>query len=282
VLKKHWICLKKMKINNLIYREEEANLVRPGKLNFLRRIYKYFYFMDFHSILRYETIINEKVIKNFLKTKKKIIVSDIGGCLNFAILFLSLFNRNIKKYNLIIYGKDDYIRSKRMLENSKYSQKINLIHGDARNLDKILKEKSDIILMVNVLEHIPEDEKVISLVYENLKKGDLFFISVPTPYYKEYFGENFHRQVGHVRDGYFIEDLNKKCKKFQRIFYKYYTNEICASIMGIYYKYLLFWNKFLAQLYYRLTFPWMKYILFYLDKINMKKNISLFYVCKKR
>ena len=43
-----------------------------------------------------------------------------------------------------------------------------------------------------------------------LQPGGQLLVSVPTPRYPHVFGRNFHEGLGHVRDGYWLEDLVPK------------------------------------------------------------------------
>jgi SAM-dependent methyltransferase len=70
----------------------------------------------------------------------------------------------------------------------------------------------DLIVCVDVMEHIAEDEKVFSKFYNALKKDGYLLINSPSIYG----GSDVHHDeeesfIGeHARDGYSIEDLEKK------------------------------------------------------------------------
>ena len=76
----------------------------------------------------------------------------------------------------------------------------------------------DLILSVDVMEHIEEDELVFSNFHSSLKQDGVLIISTPS----DQGGSDTHEHHGdeitgfieeHVRDGYNIEDIKQKLKK---------------------------------------------------------------------
>jgi 2-polyprenyl-3-methyl-5-hydroxy-6-metoxy-1,4-benzoquinol methylase len=68
----------------------------------------------------------------------------------------------------------------------------------------------DQVLAIDVLEHIDDDTLAIQQIAEALAPGGRLIVSVPTPRYPRVFSRRFHEHLGHVRDGYFLEDLAPK------------------------------------------------------------------------
>jgi SAM-dependent methyltransferase len=68
----------------------------------------------------------------------------------------------------------------------------------------------DQVLAIDVLEHIDDDELAIQQIAEALAPGGRLVVSVPTPRYPVMFGRKFHDHLGHVREGYYLEDLEPK------------------------------------------------------------------------
>lgn len=96
------------------------------------------------------------------------------------------------------------------------------------------------VLLIDVLEHVVEDEKLIAAVSNILKPGGNLIISVPTPNYPKIFGIEFHKEIGHVRDGYWMEELIEMLGKHglsieEHCYYTYYPS---ATLCGIYYKHI--------------------------------------------
>ncbi|MDR4988083.1 MAG: class I SAM-dependent methyltransferase [Bacteroidales bacterium] len=73
----------------------------------------------------------------------------------------------------------------------------------------------DLVLSVDVMEHIEEDEQVFSRLYASMKKGGLLLISTPS----DQGGSDVRHPGGvsfieeHVRDGYAAEELKQKLQK---------------------------------------------------------------------
>lgn len=68
----------------------------------------------------------------------------------------------------------------------------------------------DQVLAIDVLEHIDDDTLAIQQIADALAPGGRLVVSVPTPRYPQMFGRRFHEHLGHVRDGYYLEDLAPK------------------------------------------------------------------------
>jgi len=82
------------------------------------------------------------------------------------------------------------------------------------------KEAYDLVLCVDVMEHIEEDRKVLKNFYRSLKKGGMLLISTPS----DQGGSDVHHHDDeeggehsfideHVRDGYAIEELTDKLQE---------------------------------------------------------------------
>jgi SAM-dependent methyltransferase len=90
---------------------------------------------------------------------------------------------------------------------------------DLTKLDE--KEKYDLVLSVDVMEHIEEDEKVFENFFKALKPGGMLLISTPS----DQGGSDTHHHdhdheegvTGfideHVRDGYGVDDITQKLKR---------------------------------------------------------------------
>ena len=84
-----------------------------------------------------------------------------------------------------------------------------VIFEEANLLTYKVKEHYNLILSVDVMEHILEDNRVFENFYHSLKKGGLLLISTPS----DQGGSDVHHESGdsfideHVRDGYNREKL---------------------------------------------------------------------------
>jgi SAM-dependent methyltransferase len=86
-------------------------------------------------------------------------------------------------------------------------------------------EKFDLVLCVDVMEHIEEDVQVLTNYCNSLKAGGMLLISTPS----NMGGSDVHDDgetsfiEEHVRDGYGIEEIEEKCKRagFSKVEAKY-------------------------------------------------------------
>jgi SAM-dependent methyltransferase len=237
--------------------------------------------IDLHSVLRYENVISTRILDSHLDGKSGAIVTDVGGCLNFALLFLSRYAARVGKYYLLVYDDCEARLATEHARSSRWASKIVVIRGDATSMDTAVPGKSDVVFMVDVLEHVPDDAGAIRQVYANLKRHGVFLISVPTPRYRVFFGNRFHRFVGHVRDGYTQADLDDKLARFAKIRSTPYANSVTSFVMRPFYRYMPGSFVVVAAMYLS-TFVWLKYVIVAFDRIFPARNCSsLFYACEK-
>ena len=60
---------------------------------------------------------------------------------------------------------------------------------------------------MDIIEHIPDEAAFVRAVGENSAEDCVYFVSVPTKTYPKVFGRAYHEKVGHVREGYSVEEL---------------------------------------------------------------------------
>lgn len=85
------------------------------------------------------------------------------------------------------------------------------------------KEKYNLILSVDVMEHIEEDVKVFENFHTSLKDGGMVLVSTPSDqggsdvhhhHEEEYDNDDTHSFIDeHVRDGYNIDEIQEKLRK---------------------------------------------------------------------
>ncbi len=100
---------------------------------------------------------------------------------------------------------------------------VRFVQGDLRNF--LSPGSFDLILSVDVMEHIEEDERVFSNFYHSLKPRGMLLVSTPS----DQGGSDVQHDDDtsfieeHVRDGYAIEEINNKLEKagFKQIETKY-------------------------------------------------------------
>jgi len=140
------------------------------------------------------------------------------------------------------------------------------------------KETYDLILCVDVMEHIEADEKVLKNFYRAIKKGGMLLISTPS----DQGGSDVHHQDHeegepsfideHVRDGYGIREITDKMKRagFSKteVYYQYGPSGKLGWKLSMKYPIIILNTSYLffiiLPFYYLLTFPFVL-ILNYFD-----------------
>jgi SAM-dependent methyltransferase len=95
----------------------------------------------------------------------------------------------------------------------------------------------DQVLAVDVLEHIEDDVLALREISQALVPGGRLVVSVPTPRYPHVFGRKFHEHLGHVREGYWLEDLKSKLADagLEVVEHRYYTGKWVSRACRLFY-----------------------------------------------
>lgn len=95
----------------------------------------------------------------------------------------------------------------------------------------------DQVLAIDVLEHIDDDALALREIAEALSPGGRLVVSVPTPRYPIIFGRKFHDHLGHVREGYWLEDLEPKLRDagLEVVTHRYYTGTWVSRACHLFY-----------------------------------------------
>jgi len=139
---------------------------------------------------------------------KEIEIYDAGTGYGQYTYFMSKHLKPNKIFAVDI--KDEWIKDcKEYFE----SEKINKVSFGVEDLTKINHEnRFDLIVCVDVMEHIEEDIRVFQNFYKAMKRGSYLLINTPSVYG----GSDVHDETGksfiseHARDGYSREDLETK------------------------------------------------------------------------
>ena len=92
-------------------------------------------------------------------------------------------------------------------------KKVSFEYADLTKLDE--KEAWDLVLSVDVMEHIEDDRAVFRHLYVGLRPGGILLISTPS----DQGGSDVHHEHDesfideHVRDGYGVEEIEEKLKE---------------------------------------------------------------------
>lgn len=140
-------------------------------------------------------------------------------------------------------------------------------------------EKFDFILLIDFLEHLKNPEEILSKISPLLNKDSIFIVSVPTPNYKKIFGEDFHYKMGHVKNGYYLKEIENL---FETINYKIvdfsYNTGLFSEIGCFFYYRVTVKNAYIDLMKVILLTPFR-----YIDIINSEKiSCTLFAVLIKK
>ncbi len=109
--------------------------------------------------------------------------------------------------------------------------------GDARNYTPT--SEVDCLLLMDILEHVPDPAEIVNQLDRYLKKGGYMVVSVPTPVYPRVFGRRFHNEIGHLVDGYRLNDLERIMpKEYALVSYEYHTGLLAWPACFLYYRYV--------------------------------------------
>ncbi len=134
----------------------------------------------------FRKIIALELIKKYIPPKSRFL--EIGGG-------VGDFSRSLVKLGfsgkIIDYSRESYELIKEL---SKEVKNLQIEKNDLFQLDK--KEKYDLIVMFEVLEHIDEDERAIEKIYSILKSGGYALISVPA---RKKLWDRSDETAGHIK-----------------------------------------------------------------------------------
>jgi SAM-dependent methyltransferase len=139
---------------------------------------------------------------------KKISIYDAGSGYGQYSYFMSMHLQPCEIYSVDV--KEDWIK-----DNKEFfaSQKINSVSFGVEDLTAIThKDRFDLIVCVDVMEHIPDDVKVFQNYSNALKKDGYLLINTPSVYGgSEVYHDEDESFVGeHARNGYSKEDFESK------------------------------------------------------------------------
>jgi SAM-dependent methyltransferase len=93
------------------------------------------------------------------------------------------------------------------------SQKVGFQYADLTRME--YKDEWDLVLSVDVMEHIEDDRTVFKRIYKGLKPGGVLLISTPS----DQGGSDVHHEHEksfideHVRDGYGVKEIDEKLRE---------------------------------------------------------------------
>ncbi len=173
---------------------------------------KLFYFLLGLLFLREWYVKSElrKVLSRF--PNKNIHVYDAGSGFGQYAYFVA---KNFK--HATVYGVD--VKEEQIEDCNRFFKQANLTNATfaVEDLTKIAHEnRFDVILSVDVMEHILEDVAVFKNFYRAMKSGGTLIINTPSDLAEDHDEHDNHHEGSmafvdeHVRDGYSAEDMTQK------------------------------------------------------------------------
>jgi SAM-dependent methyltransferase len=80
---------------------------------------------------------------------------------------------------------------------------------------------ADCVLLLDVLEHLPDPARTAAAIVAQLKSGARVIVSVPTRLYPRLFGRRYHERIGHLRDGFDLRETDALFAGLQRVRFRY-------------------------------------------------------------
>jgi 2-polyprenyl-3-methyl-5-hydroxy-6-metoxy-1,4-benzoquinol methylase len=236
-----------------------------NKHPFLRKL-----FYQLLDLLLLRTWHVHRELRKWTSSQSKAMVLDAGSGFGQYSFYLS---RKNPQYTIdAVDVKDDQIA-----DCNAFFQKVNLTNvkfqvGDLTQ--SIADNKYDLVVCVDVMEHILEDVTVFKNFHQAMKSGAMLLISTPS----DQGGSDVHEETGesfigeHVRDGYNVAEMADKLKQagFEKmeILYSYGAPGKIAWRLSMKYPMLMLNTSklffVLIPFYYLITYPF-SFVLNYLD-----------------
>lgn len=243
-----------------------------NKQPFLRKL-----FYKLLDLLLLRTWHVHRELRQWTANQSKAMVLDAGSGFGQYSFYLSRKNPGFTIDAVDV--KDDQIA-----DCNAFFQKVNLNNvkfqiGDLTQ--PIANEKYDLVVCVDVMEHILEDVTVFKNFHQAMKPGAMLLISTPS----DQGGSDVHEETGesfigeHVRDGYNVTEMADKLKAAgfnkMEILYSYGAPGKIAWKLSMKYPMLLLNSSklffVLIPFYYLLTYPY-SFVLNYLDTYTKHKT----------
>ena len=253
-----------------------------NKTPFLRKL-----FYQLLDILLLRTWHVKKEIRKWEKTTNgKVEILDAGSGFGQYSYFLASKNKNRN-----ITGTD--VKTEQIEDCNNFFGKIGMDNAIFKTADLtkyVSKNTYDLILSVDVMEHILEDIKVFENFFASMKKGGMLLISTPSDKGGSDVHDHDHDTDGehsfideHVRDGYNIDEIQEKLKKagFTKTEAKYNygsTGKIAWKLSMKYPIKMLNFTKLLfiiLPFYYLITFPFVLFLNLLDVKLKHKTGTGL-------
>lgn len=167
-------------------------------------------YIDFFGIPHIGLQVRALYFKRFIEHFEFISILDAGCGLGFYSFYLS------QKYPLRkVDACDNNPETIEIVRKIRDRLQFDNLHVFQKNLvDLSESNKYDLVICIDVLEHIKEDKRVIENIYKALRPGGIFYLHVPQKNQKVHF-QRFRNLTckGHERKGYVKEQMIQLLEK---------------------------------------------------------------------
>jgi SAM-dependent methyltransferase len=139
-------------------------------------------------------------------------IADAGSGFGQYVYYLSNLYPNASITGLDI-KQEQVDDCNKFFSSIKREDKVSFRYADLTKLEE--QEEWNLVLSVDVMEHIEDDRTVFQRIYKGLKKGGVLLISTPS----DQGGSDVHDEHGssfideHVRDGYGVQEIEDKLRE---------------------------------------------------------------------
>lgn len=220
-------------------KDKFARIVRKSKL--LRRIFYVILDLIFLRSWHIRRVIKKKGTK--LEKQGPWLLLDAGsGFGQYDRFILNTFS-NVKVHSVDV--KEDYIGDNRhYFKNDTDRERIRFYTADLLSFESDVK--FDLVICIDVLEHIEEDHLVIKNLSRCMKQDGIFVMHSPSHYSEEDADEDDTFVGEHARPGYSKEEIDKKLMEAdlhpQKIHYTYGSAGHTAWVLSVKWP-MLWFNK---------------------------------------
>jgi SAM-dependent methyltransferase len=154
----------------------------------------------------------------------------------------NLLELRARRSSMIGVGMDidhDFIHAAQISAKAKGFDGLSFVCTDSIDEIKDKPASFDYVMLIDVLEHLDDPSASLHEAARMLKPGGSVLISVPTRRYPRIFGREYHEAVGHVRDGFNLQELDDLFgPSFERVQYNYNTGLIASAACACFYRFV--------------------------------------------
>ncbi len=196
--------------------------------------------LDIHTHLRIRPLLS--FLDRYIKSGKTYKVLEIGcgdGVNAFELMKIARRKNAHIKYIGFDLDQHNVDKAIKLADALHVSSSVNMTCADVRQCTFNDNGSFDIVLLMDFLEHVEYPHLILQKLQKKFAPGAVCLVSVPTYKYKDVFGAAYHRAIGHVKDGYDIQELNclfESAVGGQPISHSYSTGLISSLGCSLYYR----------------------------------------------